>query len=132
MRRQAGGFGLVKIHHQRNRSLWQVGRMEQANAARVDQADERRRATGDDLLASTPRPSKATVVACKRSGAVMAQAQTGRPTMKRAPKGSDVASAWVGRMFSAQITPPCASTICLEIDSPRPELLPNCPCGRSE
>ena len=53
MRRKAGGFGLVKIHHQRNRSLWQVGRMEQANAARFDQADERRRAAGDDFLALT-------------------------------------------------------------------------------
>ena len=46
---------------------------------------------------------------------------TGRPTTNRAPSGSDVMSASVGRIFSAQITPPCASTICLEIASPRPE-----------
>lgn len=47
--------------------------------------------------------------------------QTGRPTTKRAPSGSEVTSAWVGRMFSAQITPPWASTICFEIARPRPE-----------
>ena len=58
--------------------------------------------------------------------------QIGRPTTKRAPSGSDVASASVGRIFSAQITPPCASTICLEIASPRPELLPKSFSGRSE
>lgn len=58
--------------------------------------------------------------------------QTGRPTTKRAPSGSEVGSASVGRMFSAQITPPCASTICLEMARPRPELLPNCCSGRSE
>lgn len=46
---------------------------------------------------------------------------TGRPTTNRAPNGSEVMSAWVGRMFSAQITPPCASTICFEIAKPRPE-----------
>ena len=46
---------------------------------------------------------------------------TGSPTTKRAPKGSEVISASVGRIFSAQITPPCASTICLEIARPRPE-----------
>ena len=33
-------------------------------------------------------------------------AQTGRPTTKRAPSGSEVTSASVGRMFSAQMTPP--------------------------
>ncbi len=58
--------------------------------------------------------------------------QIGKPTTKRAPSGSEVISAWVGRMFSAQITPPCASTICLEIARPRPEWLPNWPSGRSE
>ena len=58
--------------------------------------------------------------------------QTGRPTTKRAPSGSDVMSAEVGRMFSAQITPPCASTICLEMARPRPELLPKCASGRCE
>ena len=57
---------------------------------------------------------------------------TGRPTTKRAPSGSDVGSALVGRMFSAQITPPCASTICFEMDRPRPELLPKWVAGRSE
>ena len=46
---------------------------------------------------------------------------TGRPTTKRAPSGSEVISALEGRMFSAQITPPCASTICFEIARPRPE-----------
>lgn len=58
--------------------------------------------------------------------------QTGRPTTNRAPRGSEVASAVVGWMFSAQITPPCASTICLEIARPRPEWFPKSPCGRSE
>lgn len=51
-------------------------------------------------------------------------AHTGKPTTNRAPLGSDVKSASVGRMFSAQITPPWASTICFEIARPRPELLP--------
>ena len=55
--------------------------------------------------------------------------QTGRPTTKRAPSGSEVMSASVGRMFSAQMTPPCASTICFEMARPRPELLPNWPAG---
>ena len=50
--------------------------------------------------------------------------QIGRPTTNRAPNGSEVISASVGRIFSAQITPPCASTICLEIARPSPELLP--------
>lgn len=58
--------------------------------------------------------------------------QTGRPTTKRAPSGSDVMSMSVGRMFSVQMTPPCASTICLEIARPRPEWFPNCFSGRSE
>ena len=58
--------------------------------------------------------------------------QTGSPTTNRAPSGSEVGSAFVGRMFSAQMTPPWASTICLEIDRPRPELLPKCVAGRSE
>ena len=57
---------------------------------------------------------------------------TGRPTTNRAPSGSEVGSALVGRMFSAQITPPWASTICFEIDRPRPELLPKWVAGRSE
>lgn len=57
---------------------------------------------------------------------------TGKPTTKRAPRGSEFRSAAVGRMFSAQITPPCASTICFEIESPRPELLPKWVGGRSE
>ena len=57
---------------------------------------------------------------------------TGRPTTKRAPSGSEVMSASVGRMFSAQITPPCASTICFEMASPSPECSPNWPGGRSE
>lgn len=63
---------------------------------------------------------------------VVAHDQTGKPTTNRAPRGSDVMSASVGRMFSAQITPPWASTICLEIARPRPELLPKSSCGRSE
>lgn len=47
--------------------------------------------------------------------------QTGKPTTNRAPSGSEVKSTSVGRMFSAQMTPPWASTICLEIARPRPE-----------
>ena len=57
---------------------------------------------------------------------------TGRPTTKRAPRGSEVTSALVGRMFSAQMTPPCASTICFEMARPSPEWLPKSPEGRSE
>ncbi len=58
--------------------------------------------------------------------------QIGRPTTNRAPSGSDVRSASVGRIFSAQITPPCASTICFEMARPRPELLPKSSSGRCE
>ena len=67
-----------------------------------------------------------------RPGLFGCPVQTGRPTTKRAPSGSLVTSAAVGRMFSAQITPPCASTICFEIERPRPELLPKWLGGRSE
>jgi len=61
-----------------------------------------------------------------RHGGHLAQQKsyTGSPTTNRAPRGSDVISASVGRIFSAQITPPCASTICFEIANPSPELLP--------
>ena len=38
-----------------------------------------------------------------------------------APNGAVLSSASVGRMFSAQMTPPCASMICLEMASPSPE-----------
>lgn len=69
-------------------------------------------------------PSRALARSASGSaGGVMAQ--IGRPTTNLAPRGSDVTSASVGRMFSAQMTPPWASTICLEIARPRPELLPN-------
>ena len=59
----------------------------------------------------------------------------GRCTMKRAPitfgvaSGAELAGAAI--RFSTQMAPPCASTICLEIDSPRPEFWPNPWCGRS-
>lgn len=86
------------------------------------------------------RPSRATQEACTLASSPVLQFarvgdaidQTGRPTTKRAPSGSEVTSASVGRMFSAQITPPCASTICLEIARPRPELFPKCSSGRWE
>lgn len=88
----------------------------------------------------TPRPLRATQVAWMVCGSSPSKSlsslpgihHTGRPTTNRAPSGSDVGSASVGRMFSAQITPPCASTICLEIARPRPELLPNWSSGRCE
>lgn len=80
---------------------------------------------------TSPRSPKATQVACAchwpgqrtlhRLSAEICCTQTGRPTTNRAPKGSDVKSTSVGRIFSAQITPPWASTICLEIAKPRPE-----------
>ena len=95
---------------------------------------------------NTPAPSSATALAWKNtcapsvavthwasgSGGGSVTDQIGRPTTNRAPEGSDVTSASVGRIFSAQITPPWASTICLEIARPRPELLPNWCTGRSE
>ncbi len=67
-----------------------------------------------------------------RGVGIRRRGHTGKPTTKRAPRGSEFRSAAVGRMFSAQITPPCASTICFEIESPRPELLPKWVDGRSE
>ena len=52
----------------------------------------------------------------------------GRRIRKRAPQTAPVASV----RFSAQTRPRCASTICFEIDSPRPEWVPNfSPAGRS-
>ncbi len=50
---------------------------------------------------------------------------SGSRTTKRAPVtvGSPSASFGPGR-FSAQMRPPCASMICLEIDRPRPEFWP--------
>ena len=52
----------------------------------------------------------------------------GRRIRKRAPPTRPAAS-W---RFSAQIRPRCASTICFEIDRPRPECVPNfSPAGRS-
>lgn len=79
----------------------------------------------------TPRSPSATHVAWARHrlgprtwhrlSAEARATQTGRPTTNRAPSGSDVKSTSVGRMFSAQMTPPWASTICLEIARPRPE-----------
>lgn len=77
---------------------------------------------------SSPRPSRSTRLACTISGGSDRSAidrHTGSPTTKRAPRGSDVKSASVGRIFSAQMTPPWASTICFDIASPSPELLPN-------
>jgi hypothetical protein len=48
----------------------------------------------------------------------------GSRTVKRAPRTSALPSLVLCTgdiRFSAQIAPPCASTICLEIESPRPE-----------
>ncbi len=98
----------------------------------------------DDPRITAARPFSATQLACKISvssslglagrwsGIARHADHTGRPTTKRAPSGSEVASASVGRMFSAQITPSWASTICLEIDKPRPELLPKSLSERCE
>ena len=50
----------------------------------------------------------------------------GRRTIKRAPVTVGVPSASGGPIrFSTQMAPPCASTICLEIERPRPEFWPN-------
>lgn len=45
---------------------------------------------------------------------------TGNRTMKRAPQRLPASS----MMFSARIVPLCASTICFEIERPRPEFCP--------
>lgn len=86
--------------------------------------------------AGWPEDQQATPVQRDRAGVkhrpVARIGHTGKPMTKRAPKGGEVGSAAVGRMFSAQITPPCASMICLEIARPRPEWLPKSPFGRSE
>ena len=56
----------------------------------------------------------------------------GSLTTKRAPAIVGSPSSPTGpRRFSAQMRPPWASMICLEIDSPRPEFWPNPWCGRS-
>src|SRR6516162_4426455 len=56
----------------------------------------------------------------------------GSRTMKRAPSTKGVSSEAAGACwrFSAQMRPPCASMICLEIDRPRPEFCPKAWCGR--
>src|SRR5262249_13506641 len=56
---------------------------------------------------------------------------SGSLTTKRAPAtvGSPAEAFRPGR-FSAQMRPPCASMICLEIESPRPEFWPKPWCGR--
>jgi hypothetical protein len=57
----------------------------------------------------------------------------GSRTTKRAP--STLGGSWstlaTPMRFSAQMRPPCASMICLEIDRPRPEFCPKPWCGRS-
>jgi hypothetical protein len=56
-------------------------------------------------------------------------ASAGSVTTKRAPL---ISPGLVPGMFSAVSVPPWASTICLEIDRPRPEFWPNAsPAGRS-
>jgi hypothetical protein len=45
--------------------------------------------------------------------------------MKRAPSGGLSAGAPAARMFSAQISPPWASTICFDMARPSPEWVPN-------
>lgn len=88
--------------------------------AQPDHLERKRR------LAGTRRPEDQQRPPVQRDAAGMEDraalpAHSGRPTTKRAPSGSEVMSALVGRMFSAQITPPCDSTICLEMASPSPE-----------
>ena len=49
----------------------------------------------------------------------------GKRTMNRAPSTIGASpSNCASTLFSAQMRPPCASTICLEIDRPRPEFWP--------
>ena len=90
------------------------------NSPQADHLQRKRRLAGP----GRPKDQKSPAVDRDARGMQpneMGRCHTGRPTTKRAPSGSEVTSAWVGRMFSAQITPPCASTICFEIASPRPE-----------
>ncbi|MDB5658814.1 MAG: hypothetical protein JWS10_1429 [Cypionkella sp.] len=153
MGRQAIGFGLVKIDDEADRGAGARVGVQQADASGFDHAGKLWRAGGDKLLSlrgdlglvvSDERGSVSDQLQSERGFARARSADdqhtapihrhatgvhqrlrhTGRPTTNRAPSGSEVGSALVGRMFSAQITPPCASTICLLIDRPRPELLP--------
>ena len=52
------------------------------------------------------------------NGGIRRHQVAGRRTMKRAPSTRD---GWPPMRFSTRIVPPCASTICLEIDRPSPE-----------
>ena len=80
----------------------------------------------DGPRSRTASPSIATAVAWTSS--VAAHDCAGRRMQKRAPMTAPSASL----RFSAQIMPRCASTICFEIDRPRPECVPNfSPAGRS-
>ena len=164
LRRQSSAFGLTKVDDEGDIGLLQCRQSQDAHAPRLDQAANRRRGRGDEIIARNvqigpvvrnqiraqgdqvqgkrgfpaargPEDQKAPpfdrdATGMQRLGP--GRVQTGSPTTKRAPSGSDVMSAWVGRMFSAQITPPWASMICFEIARPRPEWLPKSDFGRSE
>lgn len=150
-----------QVNHQSHDGLCQTGGIQNAKTPCLDHAAQRCRATGHQhtvvqqdvsavvsdqnrphghkhqrksRLAGTGRPKDQNCALTHRHATCVQDGcgHTGRPTTNRAPSGSDVTSACVGRMFSAQITPPCASTICFEIARPRPEWLPKSPGGRSE
>src|SRR5215475_7453052 len=56
--------------------------------------------------------------------------EAGSRTVKRAPSTFDGSEPCVAMRFSAHRRPSCASTICLEIERPRPEFWPKSWCGR--
>lgn len=149
-RRQAFGFWRSQIDDQHDRSLGQRGCGKDANPPRFDPTSQNWRTTGhhdvtfeckigliicNQKCTQTDQPQgqrrfsrpgrpedQHTPPIDRHATSVDPFADhTGKPTTKRAPRGSDVMSAWVGRMFSAQMTPPCASTICLDIARPSPE-----------
>src|SRR4051812_10640099 len=91
------------------------------------------RAAGENEVEGKPRLARAGgtadqhgAIAHQHGGGVHRRLHcAGSRTMKRAPAtvGWPSSSAGPAR-FSAQMRPPCASMICLEIDRPRPEFWP--------
>ena len=102
------------------------GRWRHASPCRQDEAE----AWFEFRVPGKPLPKKRAALCRKASRRGRARQRScvtaaGRRTVKRAPALAVAsASTSAGRRFSAQILPPCASTICREIERPRPEFWP--------
>ena len=109
----------------------QNGRVDQARPTGEDEVEGEARFAGSRGAADQHRALSDPDGGSVNAGAGRAHS-AGSLTTKRAPATVGRSSDPVGPgRFSAQIRPPCASMICLEIDRPRPEFWPKPWCGRS-